>query len=271
MDELYHFNFKLGLSHKLSGVDFSSCFEYSYCINELNIQKQDIVLDAGSLKSCFPLFLVNKGAMVTSLDIDERVMVQKKYAKKLGIINDPIEEVFNLNDDPKKRIASKSFISQDRKFNIIVCDARKINLPSSIFDFVTCISAIEHIPGDGDISAMKEFERILKPGGKLFISVPYRQKYNEGQWGRWFQRDYNYDALKSRFIQPSNLILKKIGFLVDNDTRQYSDIIYYKLPRLIRFALQWSQYFFARYYIEKDSADKDDAWVAWLLFEKRRE
>jgi 2-polyprenyl-3-methyl-5-hydroxy-6-metoxy-1,4-benzoquinol methylase len=133
-NELCHFNYRLSLFHKLLGVDFSSCFEYSCCINKLNIQKHDGVLDVGALKSCFPLFLVKKGANVIALDVDERVYNQKKYAKKVGL---------NFSND------------NDNAFDVKIGDARKIDFPDSSFDAVTCISAIEHIPGDGDIEAVK--------------------------------------------------------------------------------------------------------------------
>lgn len=40
------------------------------------------------------------------------------------------------------------------------------------FDTITCISVIEHIPADGDTLAVKKMWSLLKPGGRLFLSVP---------------------------------------------------------------------------------------------------
>ena len=42
--------------------------------------------------------------------------------------------------------------------------------PSSSFDFITCIEGLEHL--ENPMSAIREFFRILKPGGKLILSVP---------------------------------------------------------------------------------------------------
>jgi SAM-dependent methyltransferase len=44
------------------------------------------------------------------------------------------------------------------------------------FDLVYSISVIEHIPGDGDTASLKEFRRVLKPGGTLVVQVPYRRQ-----------------------------------------------------------------------------------------------
>jgi predicted SAM-dependent methyltransferase len=40
----------------------------------------------------------------------------------------------------------------------------------------TPISVIEQIQGDGDVESLKEFCRVLKPGGTLVIQVPYRHQ-----------------------------------------------------------------------------------------------
>jgi SAM-dependent methyltransferase len=42
--------------------------------------------------------------------------------------------------------------------------------PSGSFDFITCIEGLEHL--ENPFNAVREFYRILKPGGKLFLSLP---------------------------------------------------------------------------------------------------
>jgi len=49
MGELYRFSFKLSLFHRLLGLDFSRCFEYSCCLHKLNLKDSARVLDVGSL------------------------------------------------------------------------------------------------------------------------------------------------------------------------------------------------------------------------------
>jgi SAM-dependent methyltransferase len=79
-------------------------------------------------------------------------------------------------------------------------DLRDSGFRDNNFDWVVSLSTIEHIGLDntmlytsdeskrendnnGYIAAIKEFKRVLKPGGKLFVSVPYGIHRNHG----WFQ------------------------------------------------------------------------------------
>ena len=48
--------------------------------------------------------------------------------------------------------------------------SQSLPYPSGSFDFVTCIEGLEHL--ENPYNAIREFHRILKPGGKLFLSLP---------------------------------------------------------------------------------------------------
>jgi len=52
----------------------------------------------------------------------------------------------------------------------IVGDARKLPFRSKVFDCVICSEVLEHIQNDQDV--LKELARVLKPFGKLILSVP---------------------------------------------------------------------------------------------------
>lgn len=53
----------------------------------------------------------------------------------------------------------------------IVCDITAIPEPNASFDAIMCIEVLEHLPRP-DL-AIKEFARLLKPGGKLILSAPF--------------------------------------------------------------------------------------------------
>jgi ubiquinone/menaquinone biosynthesis C-methylase UbiE len=53
----------------------------------------------------------------------------------------------------------------------IVSDVTSIPQPDASFDVVLCTEVIEHIINPMD--AMKEFSRLLKPGGKLILTAPF--------------------------------------------------------------------------------------------------
>ena len=71
-------------------------------------------------------------------------------------------------------------------FSFVRGDIRFNGFPDNEFDMVSCISAIEHmgttsyygetfIDENADRMVIQEIKRILKPGGTLLITVPYRK------------------------------------------------------------------------------------------------
>jgi len=100
------------------------------------------IVDAGSGLTFFPFWLTEKfeTARVTCLDYDQRLARGFK----------------NLSAE---RGADVSFIA---------CDMRSCGLPSESVDWLYCISVLEHT--DDYESVVKEFQRILKPGGKFILT-----------------------------------------------------------------------------------------------------
>ncbi len=102
------------------------------------------VLDVGSAESTLSLELASSGYQVTGIDV-----------RPLAL------EHPNLN-----------FVQRD------ICDS---GLPAGHFDLVIALSTLEHIGlgayGDSRASsvtvAMKEIRRVLKPGGRLLVTVPF--------------------------------------------------------------------------------------------------
>ncbi len=88
----------------------------------------------------------------------------------------PKEVEINSIDLNSKQIENNSI-----KFSI--GDIRKTNYKNNYFDVISCISTLEHIGISGrygsdedpigDLRAVKEMTRILKPGGTMLITVPY--------------------------------------------------------------------------------------------------
>ena len=52
-----------------------------------------------------------------------------------------------------------------------VCDIASIPVPDASFDTILCVEVFEHIPNP--VEALREFQRILKPGGTLLLTAPF--------------------------------------------------------------------------------------------------
>lgn len=107
------------------------------------------------------------------------------------------------------------------------CFAEKIPLPDNSVDYIVANAILEHIPNE--MQAVKEWKRILKPGGKMFITVPLKYQYiwpflwlpnyiHDKRIGHL--RRYDLKTLKYRFRLPvvkvyySGHLIKILGIIL---------------------------------------------------------
>lgn len=62
----------------------------------------------------------------------------------------------------------------------IICDITNIPCDDETFDFVLCSEVIEHL--ENPYSAIKELKRIIKSGGTLLITAPFRSLYHQSPY-----------------------------------------------------------------------------------------
>jgi SAM-dependent methyltransferase len=140
--------------------------EYPWLFSRLNMEKR-LLLDAGSALN-FRYLLFNKW-------LSPRFLV-----------------VYTLAPEQVVRKSNISYVYGDLRSTI---------LKSECFDEIVCISTLEHIgmnnhflyskdsiynefEPDSSLGAVKELKRLLKSGGRLFITVPYGRYQNLG----WLQQ-----------------------------------------------------------------------------------
>jgi SAM-dependent methyltransferase len=204
---------KLGPRYFLRGVELVRGAEWPAAINRMGLEPQHRILDIGSAGfSLLPLWLADHGYQVHITDIDKSVF------KHMGAVN-------RLSDaDNPARLRTVMEVQ----------DARALTYDDNSFDRVFAISTLEHIGGDGDMQAMREIGRVLKPGGLAAVSVPFRaglggaplseyvdsgevsgygadigirQLFRRRKTGTpvFFQYRYSYQAWRSRLYVPSGL------------------------------------------------------------------
>lgn len=192
--QLYINNATLDPARAATGVDIFRYPEYAIALNYLDPEEQDKILDIGSRDTFWAAMLLQRyKCTVYATDIDtEQLQVQRYF----------------LNNIAKKDlIGSKFFIERQ--------DATKLNYPNNYFDKVTAISALEHIPGDGDIKAMQEIHRVLKVGGIAILTAPFGSKfleYNAEYYGGYEKR-YDQGSIEKRFFNTKSLELQDITYL----------------------------------------------------------
>ncbi|MEJ7587416.1 MAG: methyltransferase domain-containing protein [Ferruginibacter sp.] len=100
------------------------------------------------------------------LDAGAGELAQKKYCAHLNYVSQDFGQYDGSGDNTGLQTAKWNNTLLD-----IVSDITEIPEPDKSFDAIMCIEVFEHIPDP--ISAIKEFSRLLKPGGQVVITAPF--------------------------------------------------------------------------------------------------
>lgn len=209
-----------GLKLLVSPVGYWRFFPNAFVLAEFRRKDNPRVLDASSPKLLSLMLADGTASEVYATDLeDEKIETRWK----------PLAEAAGLDN-----------------YVVEYQDARRMRYADEFFDLVYSISVIEHIPGDGDADALREFRRVLKPGGVLVVEVPYRREREElfaryDSKGaplaepRFYERHYDDRWLTER-LEIEGLQVEKrliLGERLPLDPLIAAD----RLPRLLRIAV----------------------------------
>ncbi|MDD2482688.1 MAG: class I SAM-dependent methyltransferase [Candidatus Shapirobacteria bacterium] len=116
---------------------------------------------------------------------------------------------------PKAIITAKNYAKKNNLKNceFIEGDIRKLPIKDNYFDIIFSFGVIEHFHNPEII--LDELKRVLKPGGKIFFSVPNQYSFHTltriilkgiGKWHLGYERSYSSKSL--------NILFRKCGFEV---------------------------------------------------------
>jgi 2-polyprenyl-3-methyl-5-hydroxy-6-metoxy-1,4-benzoquinol methylase len=94
----------------------------------------------------------------------------------------------------------------------VQASAELLPFRSGVFDAVTALDVIEHL--DDDAGAAREIERILKPGGIAFVTVPaFRFLWSEHDIALHHRRRYTARQIRSLFEQ-AGMDVEKVSYVM---------------------------------------------------------
>jgi SAM-dependent methyltransferase len=146
--------------------------EYPAAVRALEPRSGEKILDLATMCSPLPSYIARRfGCTVACTDVYE-----------------------NWENEFRQALtgAGEAELLSDHRVELFKEDIRRLSFPDNSFDKVYSISSIEHLPKDGDIRAIEEMARVLKPGGTAFVTVEAAAQYFES----WFRDDKVFNGIE---------------------------------------------------------------------------
>lgn len=232
-----------GLKCMMLPVEYIRCAETRYILRRLDVRPGQRVLDIGSPKLLSLFLAARLRAEVHATDLVDYFF--ERYA-----------------------VYARRALGRERgRYQVGREDARALTFPANHFERVFSISAIEHIPDDGDSRAIREIARVLAPGGVACLTVPWSdQGYLEEfkhrgdpdvYWAPgdgdtvFFQRAYDRAMLEQRLVRPSGLRLVDLSFWGERTVPVEHVILNRRIPRSARMLLYPAHVVLARLFLRE--------------------
>jgi SAM-dependent methyltransferase len=201
--DYYRYLARLGPVALSRGI-YARCIEFPTVVGKLALGPDDRLLDVGSRYSPLPQLLAHRhGCSVWAVD--------------------PEPDFRDRQLAMARRVPWARALVAQHKLEFLVGDAAQLPFPDGFFSKISAISVLEHILDERP--AVTELARVLAPGGRLALSVPFdpwrdepryyrRQVYVDGkvEEERFFMRYYSEQNLRDRLIAASGLELREMSF-----------------------------------------------------------
>ena len=152
-------------------IEAGKHMEYPWAIVNGDFRPGMTVLDAGCGRGIFQYYLARKGYRVSGCDIDgfrsRKLLKLHRLAHGLHLAPEP--------DLTSRLRRNGRFFGVDVDYHIE--PMQHLTWPDATFDRVCSISVLEHIqPQSEQKKAIEELARVLKPGGRMLLTLDYTEK-----------------------------------------------------------------------------------------------
>lgn len=174
----------LGLKRLLLPVSYWRAAEFAFTARELGVTSGGRVLDLGSPKDLSLFFALRRNYEVVAVDIlPDAIAISETFAHAQG-----------RSGTGPGRVKSE------------IQDGRALKYADNSFDAAYSVSVLEHIPDTGDSTALRELVRVVRPGGRIVVTVPYDRVYRETfVSGRVYERDFGQKTFFERHYDELTL------------------------------------------------------------------
>jgi len=206
--------------------------EYRFVLETLSFLPGEMVVDLGCGYNIFGLCLAHLGMQIVAIDADPQVWEELQGRKRR------VE---------KRRVETLLWF-------FMAEDVTELQLPPESVDKVIAISSVEHMfskKGPGDILAVKQISRILKPGGSAAITLPMSGKgpFHESPSGDEHfggpYRLYTPEALEERIFScpgMEKVTLKYLAYTTPDPRYHFTQFVrfWHSLPHKEREKWAWA-------------------------------
>jgi SAM-dependent methyltransferase len=88
-------------------------------------------------------------------------------------------EVTSIDELPSEIEAWRALAGDQPRLTFQVADGRAVPFEEASFDHACSISVLEHIAEPGDEQALRELARVVRPGGRVLVTLPHSREYRE--------------------------------------------------------------------------------------------
>jgi SAM-dependent methyltransferase len=211
-------NARFGWPERARGLHYWLGWEYALLLEHLDVRPDATVVDVGSgAHSIWPHVVARRHqAHVIAIDVHPAIAQQRARSD---------------------RAARRGGPGGGGVVSLVQGDVRRLPVADEACDAATAVSAIEHVRGrQGDRQALREIARVLKPGGVVWVTVPFRGAAGStvelDENLEHFQWHYSLSTLRRSLIAPSGLHEQRLILYGER-------LPFYSLMRRLPAPLRW--------------------------------